>query len=302
MVGFLKRLFGSGAALTRPGAPPVEVPRTRGTNVFDLPPLLLAGDPLDRFGFEVVGESYRQDALRSLVAAAPTDKFKRYRVEVMSGLVPEPSNPEDPNAIAIYIARRHVGYVPREAARYVHEPIARVVANGNLPTARAVIVGSADRSMNLGVWLDLDDSVVPSTPDVEAELLRAGHPTQRPWTGERESPRAPVGMHAGKHYTAWVDDVKALKRHGAYAEAKVLLGDLIGAVERECESARFDPAPWYYEQQAIVCRKLKDYDGEVAVIDRYLDVASRLGNHPPNPLMVERRAKAVALRAKHLAP
>ena len=28
--------------------------------------------------------------------------------------------------------------------------------------------------------------------------------------------------------------------------------------------------PWYFELMAIVCRKLKDYDGEVAILERYL--------------------------------
>src|SRR5690606_15901001 len=61
----------------------------------------------DPFTTDVVGESYRQDAL---VALAPTLGSDR---EFVAALVPEPTNPHDGNAVKVCIAAtdEHVGYL-----------------------------------------------------------------------------------------------------------------------------------------------------------------------------------------------
>jgi HIRAN domain len=301
VAGFFRRLFGSGSVDQPQG-------RTRSTQawpnsaqtlrVLDLPDLKLAGDELDRFGFEVVGESHRQDALRKVVAGQPRNRDGGYRVQSTADLVPEPENAFDPNAVAVYISGLHVGYVPREAAAYVQEPLAAIVSSGNLPTCDAVVVGGAEGRPSLGVWLDLDDDIVPLTPEIATQLAQRRQSAGRPWTGESDSPRSAAGQHRGKHYTEWVDDVKALKRHEAYGEAHDLLQHLVEAVEQEAKAEQWAPAPWYYEQLAIVNRKLADYDGEVATLERYIEFATSLDPAGPRPEMLERLPKARALRLR----
>jgi hypothetical protein len=152
-----------------------------------------------------------------------------------------------------------------------------------------VVVGSE----MLGVWLDLDDTIEPWSPDSDHALPR--HSGGSPWTGASGSPRNAAGQVRGKHYTEWVDDVKALKRHEAYEEALILLSELMDAVEAESRAQNWVIAPWYYEQAAIVKRKLKDYQGEVEVLQRYLEAVAETPDGP-RPELLDRQAKVVALR------
>jgi hypothetical protein len=65
---------------------------------------------------EIVGEASYQDALWSICGGTEGD---RVRHPVIAVLVPEPHNPQDPNAIAVYVEGHVVGYFARElAAQY----------------------------------------------------------------------------------------------------------------------------------------------------------------------------------------
>mgnify|MGYP001601088393 CR=1 FL=1 len=57
----------------------------------------------------VAGVSYRQEALREVLAAEPTF----VGLGLPARLVLEPSNPHDPNACAVFVGERQFGYVPR---------------------------------------------------------------------------------------------------------------------------------------------------------------------------------------------
>jgi hypothetical protein len=65
-------------------------------------------------GQQVVGESHYFDALRSVVATR--DRRATGEMMVQAVLVPEPANRHDPNAVAVTIEGRLVGYLPREDA------------------------------------------------------------------------------------------------------------------------------------------------------------------------------------------
>lgn len=61
----------------------------------------------------IVGESHYQDAIRSACGWKPgTDTA----FDCMAELVPEPTNPHDPNAIMVQIDGRCVGYLSRDDA------------------------------------------------------------------------------------------------------------------------------------------------------------------------------------------
>lgn len=57
---------------------------------------------------DIVGESYRQDALRQLWTG-PETTFDAV-------MIPENNNPHDPNAVRVEIKATHVGYLSRETA------------------------------------------------------------------------------------------------------------------------------------------------------------------------------------------
>jgi hypothetical protein len=89
----------------------------------------------------VVGESYNQAAIQAIAEAhpdrGPLDESAQCRVSV--GLVPEPDNPHDPNAVRVEIDGRKVGYLSRvDAARYCELGLGRSAAD-------ALIVGGWDR-------------------------------------------------------------------------------------------------------------------------------------------------------------
>lgn len=99
----------------------------------------------------------------------------------------------------------------------------------------------------------------------------------------------------GRPYHLWPDTVRQLKREQRLDEALELLLECIAAAERDRELGA--PAPWYTEHAAIIYRQRKDYDAEVAVLERWMRVT-------PFPLqagkIVERLEKARALQQKHV--
>jgi HIRAN domain len=90
----------------------------------------------------VVGESHYQDALTAIVGGKGPDSV---RIPTQATLVPEPDNPYDPNAVAVYIAGRKVGHLPRPAA-HAFAPVARRLADQQrVGTCSATITGGWDR-------------------------------------------------------------------------------------------------------------------------------------------------------------
>ncbi len=75
----------------------------------------------------------------------------------------------------------------------------------------------------------------------------------------------------GKHFTAYVDQVRQLKREQRHDEAIALMLKLIGATEAESKDSGGNSgvAPWYYEQLAIIYRKEKRLADEIAILERY---------------------------------
>jgi hypothetical protein len=89
-----------------------------------------------------------------------------------------------------------------------------------------------------------------------------------------------AGSVDGKHYTNYPDQIRQLKREKRHVEAIKLLLKLVYATEQESKVAGWGVAPWYYEQLAILYRKEKDYDKEVAILERYESQTKAPGAKP----------------------
>lgn len=143
-MGILDRLR---TALPRAGAG--KAPR-RQTN---LVAHLLSGDD----SLEVVGEAMHQEELWSICEGTVGD---RIRHDVVAVLIPEPENPYDSNAIAVYVDGQGVGHLKRETARKYGPGLhALMERHGGYVALRGVIVGGgyhADGPGRLGVWLEHD--------------------------------------------------------------------------------------------------------------------------------------------------
>ena len=88
----------------------------------------------------------------------------------------------------------------------------------------------------------------------------------------------PPGYYRGSHYTAYVDQVKALKRTGQLEQAAELLLHLTEAAKMEVQEEDSLEPLWYEEQLGIVYRELarehrrkKDYGREAQTLQRYLE-------------------------------
>lgn len=104
------------------------------------------------YDFDVVGESFYQDALDE-ICGGKTDEG--HDLECTAILQPEPENPYDPNAVAVYIDGLKVGHLDRANAR------AMTTKNPGMTfAARAMIVGGWLRRNgsegHYGVRLDID--------------------------------------------------------------------------------------------------------------------------------------------------
>jgi hypothetical protein len=112
--------------------PAVEAAAQPADEVHDL--LAPAGDIV-----EVVSTSSYREALEAAAGAEPDAAL---HVEMWAHLVPEPDNPWDRNAVAVYVDGRKVGYLPREHTAAYASLLGQVWANyRGRAVCRAVIGG-----------------------------------------------------------------------------------------------------------------------------------------------------------------
>lgn len=113
-MGWLKRLFGGSQTKALPSSWTPASQRFHRVQCWGPTP----------DSVEVVGESWRGDAFQWLFAQEPAFYTEGGHEESGSAsLVPDPQNPHDPNAVAVYIRDHHVGYLPRDVAAEWHEPL-----------------------------------------------------------------------------------------------------------------------------------------------------------------------------------
>lgn len=286
-MGFLRRLLrgNEDPAYFRPVKGGIEVSA-----------VLFDGD----FELNVVGESHYQDALEQLAGGRTEDGA---RVETTALLIPQPDNPYDSNAVAVWADGKQVGHLSRENAEILQSKIIDINTRRNRAAAcRAVVVGGWDRGGgdrgHFGIKIFID----PHDFDVDPDDLDGGWTRRHPsrsvtHTGEtrtaRQSQGSP-GMVDGRHFTEHVDEVKRLRREGKDDEAEVLLLRLVDATEAEAAAEGMGVAPWYYEQLAIIYNKRKDFDAEVRILERYQGQAHAPGASPPK--LLERLEKARSRR------
>ena len=120
--------------------------------------------------------------------------------------------------------------------------------------------------------------------------------TKTPHDNRSQSPMARSGNGSaghvrGSHFTEYVEAVKQLKRERRHEEAIALLLELVDATEAEANAKGFGAAPWYYVQLAIIYRKERRFDDEVAILERAQDSVG------PDQAMATRLQKARVLAA-----
>jgi hypothetical protein len=123
----------------------------------DTPIVIIDGDDLLR----VVGTSHYQDTLLELSGRKGEEEI---RLEKIAVFVPEPDNPHDPNAVAVEIDGRLVGYLSRDENRRWLD----VVSGPRRVGCEAMIAGRAGTA-GVGVFLRL-----PTPTEARAQLRIRG--------------------------------------------------------------------------------------------------------------------------------
>jgi HIRAN domain-containing protein len=115
--------------------------------------IVIEGDELVR----VVGTSHYQDALLELSGRKGDEEIRLQKIAVF---VPEPDNPHDPNAVAVEIEGRLVGYLSRDENRRWLD----VVSGSRRVGSEAMIAGRGGTT-GLGVFLRL-----PTPTEARAQI------------------------------------------------------------------------------------------------------------------------------------
>jgi hypothetical protein len=93
------------------------------------------------FRFPIVGESHYQLEIETIAGGRSEDGARNLLVDAL--LVPEPANPYDPNAVAVKIQNRTVGYLARDTAKLFSQTLAGT--GFDVVSCEAVINGGWDR-------------------------------------------------------------------------------------------------------------------------------------------------------------
>jgi hypothetical protein len=117
---------------------PAARPRLRGATGRGLPITLHGEREID-----VVGESRHQDELLELTGGRR--RYGGVDVEAVAELVAEPTNEADPDAVAVMIDGRHVGYIRREDVTWLKPLLDDSTDLHGMATCRAAIRGGWDR-------------------------------------------------------------------------------------------------------------------------------------------------------------
>lgn len=105
-----------------------------------LEPLCLA--PGNGFNVEIVGEANYQNSLNDICGGKCEDG---HNFRVTAQLCFQEDNPYDPNAVVVLIARKIVGYIPRDLAPWMRSEILRINPDRRPVVCDAKIVGGWDR-------------------------------------------------------------------------------------------------------------------------------------------------------------
>lgn len=138
-------------SLAKPGKRSALTPSAQVT----LPPLSGRVTGSQKCGFEIVGESHYQPALRQL----RNSRHMATDNDFVADIVSEPDNPHDGNACAVYIESFKVGYLPRDAAAEFVRQMAEVGLSGVFRIqAQAKLSGGWGDRPFIGVLLNLPPS------------------------------------------------------------------------------------------------------------------------------------------------
>jgi hypothetical protein len=201
-------------------------------------------------------------------------------LELAGSLVPEPSNPVDPRAVAVHVENEHIGYLPGYLSSRLQ------LASDGLVTCRVQLWAEVDRDrLRVIGWAAPGRGTVmwPHSPDNPPAITATDQRIERAaqtrsmvsgaLTDEDNPERVEAfrrGMVGSLHFLETVEPIRQFKREGRLDEAITLCYGAIEAAEKSRDGR--EPPPWYTEQAAIIHRKRGEREQEIAVLQRWLDL------------------------------
>jgi hypothetical protein len=115
-------------------------------------PITVSHEGDGRHEHDVVGESFRMDTLRLMMAGVDEESSGWIKKETKALLVPVSDNPHDKNAVEVRIEDQHIGFLSRDWAKHY-----RNTMKENRLLVNALIVGKwTPEGGNFGVKLDIE--------------------------------------------------------------------------------------------------------------------------------------------------
>lgn len=175
-----------------------------------------------------------------------------------------PAPPKPGTYVDIFAAGLHIGELRTHSDLHSGEVVRRIQDGQKAGVARLQIYPSTQLHI--------------CVPNADGRLPRFSQPFQ--WPGERRQAelarlqRMWVGEEAevvdGVPIYACRETLAGLKRAGDLVSARELVMKMVDAAERGAEIGQRAPQHWVTLEAAIVLRKLKDKQGEIDVLERYL--------------------------------
>jgi hypothetical protein len=127
-----------------------------------------------RFETPVVGVTYHQDMLKTILADAPLAHPDEREVRAL--LIPEPENRRDPSAVMVCAAPSWdiVGYLPHRTGSLVQRNLLAMLAAQHAVASCTVRIRSGSRSGTISASLDVDIDALISYNPPPAQAGRAG--------------------------------------------------------------------------------------------------------------------------------
>lgn len=203
----------------------------------------------------------------------------RAMIELSATIQPEPDNPHDPDAVAVVVEGEKVGnlhhFIAKEAglrpgtAETVRYQLSVLREDGQKFQGKAFVWAGKGSPH----WSYSEARPVPL---LLAERAQESHERNLAAAATLYGPDTPVGRAlrsgnaAGLTPLEMLEPIKALKREKRWEDALLLLNAAMDGEEAAFWKTRTSPSPWFFEHAAIVCRRLKLRDEEIAALERYL--------------------------------
>lgn len=210
---------------------------------------------------EVKGESYRQENLWRVVGGRHRPEA-RVRKDVYAMLLPEDSNPHDPNAVSVWIDGLMVGYLPKDQAPTLRPGLIAAQEREGKPIAlKGVVVGGGIRDDGpgmLGVFLryDPEDFGLHASPPVP----RPASPGQRGIEGAIRTGLTEAWLTDADNDSydlSWYNELPEADRP-AIAKLRQLLAATLDPIDRHFQFAELERR--LYRSQDLYESALTEYD------------------------------------------